>query len=112
MPCRKQANPCSTENFWSDDCQEMLLLASVATKKAVRKNLMPMLLLASVEKTPTAKKPARIYEVEMLCKSRPSRIHPGKLEYLTQWRGYKRRSWNQAADFLGIDLQIMMQNCK
>jgi len=107
MPCRKQASPCSTENAWSDDTHELLLLASVATKKSVRTNLIPMLLLASVEK-----KPARIYEVEKLCKSRPSRRFPGKLEYLTQWRGYKRRSWNQADDFLGIDLQIMMQNCK
>lgn len=38
------------------------------------------------------KRQQRIYEVELLCKSRPSRIFPGKLEYLTQWRGYKRRT--------------------
>jgi hypothetical protein len=58
------------------------------------------------------KRQQRIYEVELLCKSRPSRIFPGKLEYLTQWRGYKRRTWNQASDFLGAALQQMMQNCQ
>ena len=124
---RTKQQPCSTENalrnenFETVANDEMLLesLKMLWNNRVEDETQMPHSkynLSRSYKKNfrGSNKQPSqqRIYEVELLCKSRPSRIFPGKLEYLTQWRGYKRRTWNQASDFLGAALQQMMQNCQ
>ena len=124
---RTKQQPCSTENalrnenFETVANDEMLLesLKMLWNNRVEDETQMPHSkynLRRSYKKNfrGSNKQPSqqRIYEVELLCKSRPSRIFPGKLEYLTQWRGYKRRTWNQASDFLGAALQQMMQNCQ
>ena len=124
---RTKQQPCSTENalrnenFETVANDEMLLesLKMLWNNRVEDETQMPHSkynLRRSYKKNSRGgnKQPSqqRIYEVELLCKSRPSRIFPGKLEYLTQWRGYKRRTWNQSSDFLGAALQQMMQNCQ
>ena len=133
---RTKQQPCSTENALRENCETVandeMLLASLLM---LCNNRIEIFKISDESKMPNSKynlrssttrenfcgkknlkkranKQPRIYEVEQLIKSRPSRIFPGKLEYLTQWRDYKRRTWNQASDFLGAALQQMMQNCQ
>jgi hypothetical protein len=50
----------------------------------------------------------KVFEVEELLKSRPSKKSKMHREYLTKWKGYTRHSWNEEIDFIGSDLVKMM----